>query len=318
MDNNPESKTLLPTWDNNGANMSDWDGLDEFVCVAELGHFSGAAKQLGLSSSHVSRQIARLEDRLQTRLFYRSTRRVSLTEAGQTFLQHCQRLQDAREEALQAIGDMGGEPKGLLRMTCAVAYGEDFIMPLVNRFMQRYPQLRIQTTLTNQTLDLLHGSYDLAIRLGRLPDSSMVATRIAPRRMYLCAAPAYLDQHGAPHSLSELSRHNCLVGSSETWNFLQSGREMTMRVQGNWRCNSGKAVLDAALLGFGLCQLPDYYVREHLRSGTLRSLLHQHQPPHTAVWGLYPQQRHLSPKVRQLVEWLKTGLAERSEYRDEG
>ena len=294
--------------------MGQWDGLDEFVCVAELGHFSSAADKLGVSSSHVSRQIARLEDRLQTRLLYRSTRRVSLTEAGKTFLQHCQRLQDAREEAIQAIGDLGGEPKGLLRMTCAVAYGEDFVMPLVNRFMQQHPQLRIETTLTNQTLDLLHGSYDLAIRLGRLQDSSMVATRLAPRRMYLCASPAYLEHHGAPHSLSELPRHNCLIGSSDHWDFQQNDREIAIRVHGNWRCNSGKAVLDAALLGFGLCQLPDYYVREHLHGGTLRSLLEQHQPPHTAVWALYPQQRHLSPKVRQLIEHLRDGLASRAEY----
>ncbi|HDY98459.1 MAG TPA: LysR family transcriptional regulator [Pseudomonas sabulinigri] len=294
--------------------MNQWEGIDEFVCVAELGHFSGAATRLGLSSSHVSRQIARLEDRLQTRLFYRSTRKVSLTEAGQTFLQHCQRLQDARDEALQAITDLGSEPKGLLRMTCAVAYGESFIMPLVDDFMQRHPQLRVEMTLTNQTLDLLHGSYDLAIRLGRLQDSSMIATRIAPRHMYLCAAPTYLAHHGAPHSLSELPRHNCLIGSSDVWSFQQRGKEVPVRVQGNWRCNSGQAVLEAALRGFGLCQLPDYYVREHLRSGALRALLPQHQPPHTAVWALYPQQRHLSPKVRQLVDYLKLGLAQRAEY----
>ncbi|MEH6797892.1 MAG: LysR substrate-binding domain-containing protein [Halopseudomonas sabulinigri] len=294
--------------------MNQWEGIDEFVCVAELGHFSGAATRLGLSSSHVSRQIARLEDRLQTRLFYRSTRKVSLTEAGQTFLQHCQRLQDARDEALQAITDLGSEPKGLLRMTCAVAYGESFIMPLVDDFMQRHPQLRVEMTLTNQTLDLLHGSYDLAIRLGRLQDSSMIATRIAPRHMYLCAAPTYLAHHGAPHSLSELPRHNCLIGSSDVWSFQQRGKEVPVRVQGNWRCNSGQAVLEAALRGFGLCQLPDYYVREHLRSGALRALLPQHQPPHTAVWALYPQQRHLSPKVRQLVDYLKVGLAQRAEY----
>lgn len=294
--------------------MNQWEGIDEFVCVAELGHFSGAATRLGLSSSHVSRQIAHLEDRLQTRLFYRSTRKVSLTEAGQTFLQHCQRLQDARDEALQAITDLGSEPKGLLRMTCAVAYGESFIMPLVDDFMQRHPQLRVEMTLTNQTLDLLHGSYDLAIRLGRLQDSSMIATRIAPRHMYLCAAPTYLAHHGAPHSLSELPRHNCLIGSSDVWGFQQRGKEVPVRVQGNWRCNSGQAVLEAALRGFGLCQLPDYYVREHLRSGALRALLPQHQPPHTAVWALYPQQRHLSPKVRQLVDYLKLGLAQRAEY----
>lgn len=247
--------------------MNRWEGLDEFVAVAECGQFTAAAERLCLSSSQVSRQIARLEERLQTRLFYRSTRRVALTEAGQTFLQHCQRLQDAREEALRAVGDLGSEPKGLLRMTCAVAYGERFIVPLVTDFMSRHPQLRVDIELSNRTLDLLHEGLDLAIRLGRLQESRLVATRLAPRQMYLCAAPGYLQRYGRPHSLSELARHNCLVGSSEVWNFQLNGRESALRVQGNWRCNSGQAVLDAALRGLGLCQLPDYYVLEHLRSG---------------------------------------------------
>ncbi|OHC26189.1 MAG: LysR family transcriptional regulator [Pseudomonadales bacterium RIFCSPLOWO2_12_59_9] len=291
--------------------MSDWEGLDEFVAVAECGQFTAAAERLGLSSSQISRQVARLEERLQTRLFYRSTRKVSLTEAGQTFLQHCQRLQDGREEALRAIGDLAGEPKGLLRMTCAVAYGERFIVPLVNDFMALHPQLRLEIELTNRPLDLLQEGLDLAIRLGRLQDSRLVATRLAPRVMHLCAAPAYLQRYGRPHSLSELTRHNCLIGSSDQWQFQQGGREQAVRVQGNWRCNSGEAVLDAALRGFGLCQLPDYYVQQHLHSGALVALLEAQQPPNTAVWALYPQQRHLSPKVRQLVEHLKSGLTQR-------
>jgi DNA-binding transcriptional LysR family regulator len=295
--------------------MNRWEGLDEFVAVAECGQFTAAAERLSLSSSQVSRQIARLEERLQTRLFYRSTRCVALTEAGQTFLQHCQRLQDAREEALRAVGDLGSEPKGLLRMTCAVAYGERFIVPLVTDFMVQHPQLRVDIELSNHTIDLLHDGLDLAIRLGRLQDSRLVATRLAPRQMYLCAAPAYLQRYGRPHSLSELARHNCLIGSSDLWSFQANGRDSSLRVQGNWRCNSGQAVLEAALRGIGLCQLPDYYVLEHLRSGALVSLLDNQQPPDTAVWALYPQQRHLSPKVRQLVEFLKQGLAQRSEYR---
>lgn len=292
-----------------------WEGLDEFVAVAECGQFTAAAQRLGVSSSHISRQIVRLEERLQTRLLYRSTRKVALTEAGQTFLHHCQRLQDGREEALRAIGDLGGEPKGLLRMTCAVAYGERFITPLVTRFMGIHPQLRVDIELSNDTLDLVHEGMDLAIRLGRLQDSRLVATRLAPRRMYVCAAPTYLERYGRPHSLSELGRHNCLVGSSDIWLLQQNGKEFSQRVQGNWRCNSGQAVLDAALQGVGLCQLPDYYVQEHLRRGALVSLLDAHQPPNTAVWALYPQQRHLSPKVRKLVEFLKEGLALREEYR---
>ncbi|WP_437884171.1 LysR substrate-binding domain-containing protein [Pseudomonas sp. LRF_L74] len=296
--------------------MNRWEGLDEFVAVAECGQFTAAAEKLGLSSSQVSRQVAKLEEHLQARLFYRSTRKVVLTEAGQTFLHHCQRLQDAREEALRAVGELADEPKGLLRMTCAVAYGERFIVPLVNQFMAQHPQLRVDIELTNQTLDLLHSGMDLAIRLGRLQDSRMIAARLAPRVMHLCASPLYLERYGRPHSLSELARHNCLIGNSDQWTFQQDGREQSFRVQGNWRCNSGEAVLNAALRGFGLCQLPDYYVRPHLASGALVELLAQHKPPNTAVWALYPQQRHLSPKVRQLVDLLKEGLAQRVEYRD--
>ena len=239
---------------------------------------------------------------------------MALTEAGQTFLQHCQRLQDAREEALNAIGHLGSEPKGLLRMTCAVAYGERFIVPLVTTFAARHPRLSVDIELSNRTLDLVQDGFDIAIRLGRLQDSRMLATRLAPRRMYLCASADYLQRYGRPHSLSELARHNCLIGSSDVWTFQLEGREASQRVNGNWRCNSGQAVLDAALAGLGLCQLPDYYVLEHLRSGALVSLLDNHQPPNTAVWALYPQQRHLSPKVRQLIDALRYGLAQRPEY----
>jgi len=288
--------------------MHRWEGLDEFVAVAETGQFTAAAERLGVSSSHVSRQVARLEERLQTRLLYRNTRKVTLSEAGQTFLQHCRRLQDAREEALRAVSDLSAEPKGLLRMTCAVAYGERFVVPLVNEFMAQFPQLRVEIELSNRQLDLLHEGFDLAIRLGRLSDSRLVATRLAPRVMYLCATPEYLARHGTPQGIGELAQHNCLEGSSDQWSFLEDGRETQHRVQGNWRCNSGQAVLDAALRGFGLCQLPDYYVLEHLRNGSLISLLEAHQPPNTGVWALYPQQRHLSPKVRQLVDHLKQGL----------
>ena len=295
--------------------MSRWEGLDEFVAVAECGNFSRAAERLRLSSSHVSRQVALLEERLQARLLYRTTRRVSLTEAGQTFLARCQRLIEERDEAFLTIGDLHSAPTGLLRMTAAVAYGERFIVPLVNEFMAGYPALKVEIELTNRTLDMVHEGFDLAIRLGRLSESSLVATRLAPRAMYLCAAPAYLEKYGRPHTLSELGQHNCLIGTSDIWSFQHEGREYQFRPSGNWRCNSGQAVLDAALRGFGLCQLPDYYVLEPLRRGELVSLLDGNQPPNTAVWAVYPQRRYSLPKVRLLVEALKAGLALCPEYR---
>lgn len=295
--------------------MSRWQGLDEFVAVAECASFSRAAERLRLSSSQVSRQVALLEDCLQVRLLYRTTRRVSLTEAGQTFFARCQRLIEERNEAFESIGDLQSAPSGLLRMTAAVAYGERFIVPLVNDFMSSYPQLKLEIELTNRTLDMVHEGVDLAIRLGRLSESSLVATRIAPRAMYLCASPGYLERYGRPHTLSELGEHNCLIGTGDTWLFERDGREFQFRPSGNWRCNSGQAVLDAALRGFGLCQLPDYYVLAPLRRGELVALLDANQPPNAAVWAVYPQRRYALPKVRLLIEALKTGLSLCPEYR---
>ena len=291
-----------------------WEGLDEFVAVAECGSFLRAAERLRVSSSHVSRQVARLEERLQARLLYRTTRRVSLTEAGQTFFSRCQRLIEERDEAFLAVSDLHGTPKGLLRMTAAVAYGERFIVPLVNEFMAQHPQLRVEFELSNRPLDLVQEGYDLAIRLGRLSESSLVATRLAPRALYLCASPSYLERYGRPHTLSELARHNCLIGTSDTWMLQVQGREQPFKPSGNWRCNSGQAVLDAALNGLGLCQLPDYYVLEPLRRGMLVSLLEDNRPPDSAVWAVYPQRRYPLPKVRLLIDSLKQGLALRREY----
>lgn len=291
-----------------------WEGLDEFVAVVECGSFLRAAERLRRSSSHISRQVARLEERLQARLLYRTTRRVSLTEAGQTFFSRCQRLIEERDEAFVAISDLHSAPTGLLRMTAAVTYGERFIVPLVNAFMSQYPQLRVDIELSNRSLDLVQEGYDLAIRLGRLSESSLIATRIAPRSLYLCASPEYLQRYGRPHSLSELARHNCLIGTSDTWMLQTMGREQPFKPSGNWRCNSGQAVLDAALNGLGLCQLPDYYVLEPLRRGALVSLLEDHRPPDSAVWAVYPQRRYPLPKVRLLVDCLKRGLATCNEY----
>lgn len=285
-----------------------WDGIDEFVAVAELGSFTRAAERLGASASHVSRQVMRLEDRLQARLFYRSTRNVTLTDTGRTLLSHCQRLIDERKEAFRLVTDAADEPAGPLRMTCAVAYGERFIMPLVNDFVERYPKVEVQMNLTNVAVDLVHDGYDLAVRLGRLSPSSLTAVHLAPRRMFLCASPDYLMRHGAPHSLSELARHRCLIGTSDIWMFKKDGSEWIFRPRGRWRCNSGPAVLDAALRGFGLCQLPDYYVVEHIAAKRLVSLLPDNEPPGTGVWAVQPQRRHQPAKVRLMIRHLRAGL----------
>ena len=289
--------------------MSRWDGIDEFTAVAEQASFSAAARRLGLSTSAVSREIARLEDRLQTRLLHRTTRRVELTDAGRDFLARCRRLIDERDEALAAVQPDDQAPRGLLRMTCSVSYGERFIAPAVNTFARQNPELRIELDLDNRLRDLVGDGYDLAVRFGHLTDSRLMARRLASRRLILCASPDYLARRGAPRDLSEIASHDGLIGSAEHWRFTEAGREVTLRPSGRWRCNSGAAVLDATLQGLGLCQLPDFYVAEALATGALISLLDEQRPPDEGVWAVHPHPRHVPPKVRAMIDWLHEGLA---------
>lgn len=287
--------------------MGSWDGIDSFIAVCETESFSAAAARLGVSTSHVSREVARLEDRLQVRLLYRTTRRVSVTDAGRTFLERCRRLVEERDEAFATISESDGAPRGHLRLTCSIAYGERFIVPLVNRFLLTHPQLSVSIDLTNRMVDLVGEGFDLAVRTGTsLDDSRLIAVRLASRRRHLCAAPAYLERHGVPDSLDDLSRHACLTGTADFWHFSDHGRQVEFRPPGTWRCNSGFAVLDAARQGLGLCQLPDFYVEGDLASGTLVSLLDANRPPDEGIWAVYPHRRHLSPKVSLLVDYLKS------------
>ena len=288
--------------------MQRWEGVNEFVAVAETESFTRAAKRLGVSIAHVSRQISALEDRLSTRLFYRTTRRVSTTEAGQIYYQHCRQILDALEQAERSMTNMQLVPQGRLRLTAPVTYGEKSIAPLVNDFVLRYPELDVEMKLTNQQLDLVAEGYDLAVRLGKLDDSSLMARRLASRTLYVCASPAYLAVHGTPHSLSELEHHNCLQGNLGYWRFQDAGHPRNVRIRGNVRCDSGRALLDAALKGVGIVQLPDYYVGSALDAGTLIPLLTLYQEDDDGIWAVYPHNRHLSPKVRMLLDYFADSL----------
>jgi DNA-binding transcriptional LysR family regulator len=288
--------------------MSRWDGIDEFVAVAEAESFSRAAARLNLSTSGVSREVARLEDRLQTRLLYRTTRRVSLTDAGRLFLARCRALIQERDLAMQLVGEDEGELKGQLRMTCSSAYGERYVVSAVNAFALAHPRLSLDIVLDDGVRDLVADGFDLAIRFGRLGDSRLIARRLASRTRRLCAAPDYLAKAGAPASLAAIADHACVVGASDTWTFSDKGGETTLRPRGRWRCNSGQAVLDAALAGLGLCQLPNFYVDGPIAAGALVPLLEDHRPTDEGVWAVYPHLRHLPAKVRLLVEHLEAHL----------
>ena len=290
-----------------------WDGISEFVYVAEYESFTRAAKELGISTAQVSRQISALEKRLNSKLLYRTTRKVSLTEEGRVFYQHCRGVLDGLDAAEQAVSNLQSKPQGRIKLTAPVTYGEQQLLPLVNNFMVMYSDIEVTAFLSNQKIDLVDGGYDLAIRIGKLSDSTMMAKKLSHRTNFVCAAPTYLEKHGIPHFLSELSEHNCLLGTRDYWHFIENdkeaGKERNMRVSGTVQYNSGHSLVDAALKGLGIVQLPDYYVQKHLASGALVSVLDNYREPEEGIWAIYPHNRHLSPKIRLLVDYLAERLS---------
>ncbi|AIW16113.1 LysR substrate-binding domain-containing protein [Vibrio tubiashii] len=284
--------------------MANWEGVSEFVAVAETQSFTSAAKKLDTSVAQISRKVALLEERLAVKLFNRTTRRVSVTEAGQLYYQQCKHLVEGLELAELAVTQMQSTPKGLLKVTAPVTFGEQNLAPLLHQFLERYPQVDLELMLTNQKLDLIEVGVDVAIRLGKLQDSSLIAKRLSSRQLYVCASPSYLERYGEPHTLSELNHHQCLVGSVDYWRFRDSKSEKSIRVSGRIHCNSGYALLDAAKRGLGLVHLPDHYVKEALEAGELVEVLSEYRDEREGIWALYPQNRNLSPKVRLLIDFL--------------
>lgn len=282
----------------------EWQGISEFVAVAESESFTKASQQIKLSTAQVSRQVSQLEQRLGIKLLYRTTRKVTLTQEGKIFYQHCRAVLDGLQNAQDIVQNLQNKPKGELKISATVTYGEQVILPLVNQFIKQYPEVEVEAYLTNKQVDLVDEGYDLAIRIGDLKDSSMMARKLSKRSNYVCASPNYLRQFGTPHTLSELIRHNCLLGTLDYWRFNVEGKEKTVKVSGNVRYNSGYGLTQAALQSIGIVQLPDYYTQEYLESGELIPILEQYRIPEEGIWAVYPQNRFVSPKVRALIDFL--------------
>lgn len=281
-----------------------WESIEAFERVVRHNSFSKAAEDLGVSRSHVSRQINALENRLDAQLLLRTTRKVSVTEVGQAFYLQCQQILSNLEEAERAVLELQARPRGILRVTVAGAFGEDFIAPAAASFMAEHPDLSVDLEFSNRLIDLISDGFDLAIRAGTLKDSSLIARRICNRKLLTCASPAYLKAHGRPTNIHALTNHNCLLGTLETWRFRENQRNFDLRVSGNWRSNNGRALMHAARSGLGIVQLPSFYVEDDLEAGKLVTLLQEYNPTDTGVWAVYPHNRHLSAKVRLFVNFL--------------
>ncbi len=283
-----------------GDSLARWEGLEEAVVVADAGSFVGGARILHVSTSHISRAVAALEERVGAQIFNRTTRRVTLTATGHVLIQQARQIIEARENLLTSLRG-AGEVIGELRITCSTALGERFVAPEARGFALDHPGLTVTLELNNRLIDIIAEGYDLAIRTGHVSDPRLVGKQLALRPYETCASPAYLAQHGTPAAPGDLDRHECLVGTASTWHFLVEHTPRPVSPKGRWHCNSGAAVVDAAIAGIGICQLPRYYVRDHILAGRLVPILTAFRRQPEPVLAVYPQRGHLAPKVRQFV-----------------
>jgi DNA-binding transcriptional LysR family regulator len=283
--------------------------MQVFVRVAALGSFSAAARALNLSQTMVTKHVAALEERLGVKLLHRSTRRLVLTEGGRTYLAACERILAEIEEAEASASLDRIEPRGILRLNVPLTFGFRHIAPAIPEFTRLHPAVSFDLGLADRYVDLIEEGLDLAIRIGRLKDSSLVARRLAACRTVVCAAPSYLKEHGTPQTLDDLARHNCLgytlpsaIGANR-WTFGTDG-ETVVPVQGNLRANNGDALLAAAVAGQGLIYQPTFIVGDGLRDGSLVPVLGGYPTYQLGIHAVLPSGRQAPAKVRTFLAFL--------------
>jgi DNA-binding transcriptional LysR family regulator len=298
--------------------MDRLDDILAFIKVVDTKSFTAAAERLNLSKSVVSRRVAELENRLGARLLNRTTRKLSLTEVGMAYYERCTRILADLEEAEQAVADLHATPRGCLRVNAPVSFGLLHLAPAVTEFMERYPDILIEMDLSDRYVDLIDEGYDLAVRIGRLRDSSLIAKRLAPSRRVVCASPSYLEKHGTPATPEDLAHHNCLiytnVPTAEQWLFSVGGEIQPVRVSGTLRSNNGDLLRSAAMSGLGIIAMPTFMCGDALHSGALKAFLLDYAVAESTIYAIYPQNRHLSPKVRVFVDFLAARFGPRPHW----
>lgn len=281
-----------------------------FAKVVETKSFSAAAQALMTSKSLVSKQIGSLESALGVRLLNRTTRRMSLTEIGAAYYEHCARIAQEIDAAAQTVTQLQAEPRGVLRVTSPVIFASLHLAPALGNFLQRHEQIEVELNATDRLVDIVDEGYDLAIRITDHPAQNMVARRIAPVRWVTCASPSYLERHGTPRTLQELDRHQCLVYQGvptlrSGWRYQVGNKEISLQPSGKCRVNNSEVLLQLALDGMGIVLFPTYILGRYLKSGRLVEILPDSVAnAGTSLYATYLPNRYLQPKVRAFIDHL--------------
>jgi len=297
----------LKKWDN-PRTMDKFREMQAFAAVVDAGSFVKAADGLGQSKAAVSRYVGDLESRLGVRLLHRTTRRLSLTEEGKVFHARCKDLLAVVDEAEAEVTARTGEAVGQLKINVPVSFGLRHLSHLWAEFMTLHPKVTLDVTLTDRVVDLLDEGYDLAVRIARLPSSSLVSRQLSSTRLILCASPTYVNRHGAPTDVSELASHAViaytLLSMGDHWQFDGPDGPATVTVVPRLRANSGETCVAAALQHQGIVLQPSFLIGTHLKSGALVELLPQFRSIELGIYAVYPTRKHVTPKVRLLIEFL--------------
>jgi DNA-binding transcriptional LysR family regulator len=281
--------------------------LTAFVRVVDTGGFSAAGRRLNMSTTMVSNHVQALEERLGVRLLHRTTRKVSLTEIGKAYYDRCIQILADIEQADDIAGAMQSAPRGTLRIYTAT-HVVQFIAPVVSEFLAAHPEVKVDLSMGEGTIDLIEEGFDVAIRLTPPPDSSLIVRSLATWRHVLCCSHGYIEAHGRPEQLSELAERNCLRHVNypyDEWRFVdRKGTPASVRISGRLVCNSGETLRRAALDGIGVALAAGFLVHDDLESGRLVRLLPEYRPIEFSMIAVYPHRHHLSAKVRTFIDML--------------
>ena len=286
--------------------------MQAFAAVGHSGSFAEAARKLNIANSVVSKRIKDLEDFLGTQLFLRTTRKVTLTDTGQRYLEQAQRILDDLTEVESGIRHQSQKPVGTIRLTAPLSFGLQTLAPALVSYLDKCPDVSIKTYMTDRRVDLVAEGYDLAIRIGALEDSSLVAKKLSRGRRVVCATPAYLKKYGTPQTPADLKDHNCLsytnLAEGKAWPFMIDKKKIWQKVSGNFFSDTGDILHQTALAGGGITLLPTFIIAESLKTKKLQIVLEDYEEDNFDIYAVYQQTRHVPIKIRTLIDHLGQAL----------
>jgi DNA-binding transcriptional LysR family regulator len=288
--------------------MDDLNSISVFAKVAEKRSFSLAARELRISASAVSRHVSELEERLGVTLLLRSTRTLSLTEAGQIFLDSSVQALSDLKAAMENVGDVYSKPRGTLRVSVAGGFGESVLTSLIHEFIVYHPELRVELNINNTPVNLVEAGLDVVIRSGRVIDTTLGFRELVPIDYRICATPRFFAKNGKPKRVKDLENYNCLthsIYSTKEWRFTESGQDVAVRVRGNYEANSSEALRKAALNGLGIARIPDYVARNDIKAGRLESVFDGMSNSKQAMRAFYPKTKKMPAKIAVFLDFLE-------------